>query len=254
MHPVVTEGEQPVTVLTYHRIVEDAQIEQFYDVSISKFEQHVSFVAERSLGISDGLVRLEDGRLVCFTFDDGTSDHFHASEILADYGLVGTFFVVAGWLGSAGYLRATQLVEMAQRGHRIGSHSFSHPKLTDITLPEIKQELVQSKQCLESHCGHSVDWFAAPSGRYSPQIISAAQSLGYKVFRTMDWGYNRFPLDGKTKCLPVFRHYDAPSFARLVGGRAPIWRYAAKNSVKKLLPHGWYRQLREATAKIGDQF
>jgi peptidoglycan/xylan/chitin deacetylase (PgdA/CDA1 family) len=251
MDRIMTLAQQPVTVLTYHRIIADSAIEQFYDVPLSSFEQHVITVAERCQGISDGLIYLENGRHVCFTFDDGTFDHYRASEILAAHGLPGTFFIVAGWLNSEGYLSTSQLADMARKGHRIGSHSVNHPNLTTLMRQELVDELSESKRCLESHSGQIVDWFAAPRGIYSIRTITTARSLGYKVFRTMEWGYNKLPLEGRVSCLPVFRSYDSQMFDRLLDGNAPMWRYSAKRYVKYLVPLEFYKWVRGVSTGLG---
>lgn len=241
---------QSVTVLTYHRIVPEPEVRGFYDISVSSFERQVVAVAERSSGSSDGLIELEDGRWVCFTFDDGTADHYRAADILVSAGLPGTFFVVSGWLDSDGYLRSEQLADMRKAGHRIGSHTVNHRHLTDLSSSELEYELSESKRILEMHCGDEVNWFAPPGGIFSDYSLAAAQSVGYKVFRTMDWGYNRLPLVGRVSCLPVFRSYKLNMFNQLLDGNAPLWRYAVKSLIKKWVPDALYTRLRNFGAAL----
>ena len=92
----------PIAILTYHRIVPDRRQDRFYDLSTAIFERQVAELARRIVGVTDGLLQLEGGRWACLAFNDGTTDHRRATDVLAAYRLPGTFFVVAGWLGSKG--------------------------------------------------------------------------------------------------------------------------------------------------------
>jgi peptidoglycan/xylan/chitin deacetylase (PgdA/CDA1 family) len=236
----------PVTVLNYHRIVPDREVVGFYDLPISSFERQVRLVAERKVGAVDGLIATADGRRVCFTFDDGTADHFEAAAILAAHGLEGVFFVVSNWVGAEGHLTASQIANMARAGHRIGSHSLSHRQLPSVPANEMRRELEQSKRVLEALSGRAVDWFAPPGGVYDEASLAMASTAGYRVFRTMEWGYAQAPLGGRVPCLPILRNYNMQTFERLLDGKASLWRYTFKTWLKRIVPEVLYQRLRSA--------
>jgi peptidoglycan/xylan/chitin deacetylase (PgdA/CDA1 family) len=97
-----------ITVLMYHRILEDAECVDYPFPSLvmprSLFEAQVDWLAEhtRVLPVSDALGQAHESSsslkpLVCLTFDDGYVDNFEiAAPILEARGLRGTFFITAG--------------------------------------------------------------------------------------------------------------------------------------------------------------
>src|SRR5580658_945599 len=64
---------------------------------------------------------------VFLTFDDGGAS-FHApiAGMLEQLGWRGHFFITTSRIGTPGFLDATQVRDLARRGHVIGSHSHSH--------------------------------------------------------------------------------------------------------------------------------
>jgi peptidoglycan/xylan/chitin deacetylase (PgdA/CDA1 family) len=97
-----------VTVLMYHRVLEDADCADYPFPSLvmprSLFEAQVSYLAEhaRVLPLHHALRELEDSSraskpLVSLTFDDGYADNFEiVAPLLEQKGLRGTFFITAG--------------------------------------------------------------------------------------------------------------------------------------------------------------
>lgn len=63
----------------------------------------------------------------------------------------------------------------------IGSHTVSHPFLTDLKEREQYEELAQSKQVLEQYTSRKVRYFAYPNGDYDQITIEALKSLKYEA-------------------------------------------------------------------------
>lgn len=243
--------EAPVaTMLTYHRIVPDGARESFHDVEASPFEQQLRRIVERTTATEDGFRLIPERGPVCLTFDDGTMDHRRAAGLLSSFGLTGTFFVITGRLGTPGYLSEEDVRSMAAQGHRLASHSVTHRHLTSLSAAELADELVNSRRHLEALTRGTVDWFAPPGGVYSAAAIDAVLQVGYKVVRTMDWGYAGLPLRGRVPCLPIVAGYDIAMFDRLLEGRAPLWLNSMKNLLKWGIGSGLYTRLRN----FGDKF
>ncbi len=233
-----------VTILTYHRIVPDGGRAFFYDVETTPFARQVRRVAERTMA-TQGDARAGPGcGPVYLTFDDGTADHRRAADLLSSQGLAGTFFAITGRLGTPGYLSEDDVRYMVAQGHRLGSHSVTHRRLTSLSAAELAEELVSSRAHLEALAQHTVDWFAPPGGVYSPAVLEAALRVGYQIVRTMDWGYAEVPLRGRVPCLPVFARYDMAMFDRLLEGQAPLWLHSVKNLLKRSVGLGIYTRLR----------
>jgi peptidoglycan/xylan/chitin deacetylase (PgdA/CDA1 family) len=235
-----------VAVLNYHRIVADGSESAFYDVARSAFRAQMRILAERSVGTVEREITLSRGVSTILTFDDGTGDHYEAGRWLSEIGLPAVFFVVTGTLDSPGRLTTSQVRELAEMGHRIGSHTATHPSLPLATDEELRSELVGSKHHLEDLLSSPVVWLAPPGGHFDDRVIDAAVHAGYEVVRTMEWGYAGRPIAGRIPTLPVVPSYDLDGFVRLIEGRAPLWRYHLKQGVKKAIGEDRYVRLRDA--------
>jgi peptidoglycan/xylan/chitin deacetylase (PgdA/CDA1 family) len=238
------------TVLTYHRIVADGAREFFHDIEATAFARQLCRVRERTTAMADGFRLIPERGTLCLTFDDGTKDHRRAAELLSSFGLNGTFFVITGRLGASGHLSKADVRAMAADGHRLASHGVTHRHLTSLSTQELTEELVSSRRHLEDITHSAVDWLAPPGGVYSAAAIAAGLRLGYKVIRTMDWGYAAYPLGGRVPCLPVIAHYDLAMFDRLLDGRAPLWLHSAKNLLKRSVGATVYTKLRNYGNKL----
>ena len=62
-----------------------------------------------------------------------------------------------------------------------GSHSYSHPVLTNLSSPEIYFELKSSKNELEAITNQDVNILAYPNGAHNEEIYNIAVDMGYKI-------------------------------------------------------------------------
>jgi len=80
-------------------------------------------------------------------------------ELLSDYDVTGTFFVV-GWIAE----RCPGLVtEIQSAGHEVASHSYWHRLVYQLTPAEFREDLVRSCQVLEEILGEPIRIYRAPS-------------------------------------------------------------------------------------------
>jgi peptidoglycan/xylan/chitin deacetylase (PgdA/CDA1 family) len=81
------------------------------------------------------------------------------------------------------YAAATwdQLREMNQAGIEIGSHTVTHPILTNVDDEQLRYELVSSKSRLESELNSPVTLFCYPNGTYDDRVEAAVRDAGYKL-------------------------------------------------------------------------
>lgn len=62
----------------------------------------------------------------------------------------------------------------------IGSHSYQHINLTNLSHSEIMDQLTSSKKVLEQYSAKPIDAVAFPYGNYNEDVVSASQEAGYK--------------------------------------------------------------------------
>ena len=80
-------------------------------------------------------------------------------DIFDEFGIRSTFFVL-GWVGE----RHPDLVKtIAQRGHEIASHGYSHRLVYDQTRPAFRDDVRRAKAILEDAGGRTVLGYRAPS-------------------------------------------------------------------------------------------
>jgi peptidoglycan/xylan/chitin deacetylase (PgdA/CDA1 family) len=98
---------------------------------------------------------------VALTFDDGPSEGTgQILEILARYNVPATFFQVG-----ANVDRLPEAARaVAQAGHPIGNHSYSHPWFCFRTPGFMRRDIERAQAAIERHTGVRPEWFRAPYG------------------------------------------------------------------------------------------
>ncbi|MHB9035693.1 MAG: polysaccharide deacetylase family protein [Armatimonadota bacterium] len=126
------------------------------------------------------------------TFDDGyLSVYEHAYPIMSERQIKATVYVVVDavgglndWDRKAGdqtepMMTDAQVREMADAGFEVGSHTLTHPHLTELDDHELRREVVDSKRKLEDMIGREVVSFSYPYGDCDERVIAAAIEAGY---------------------------------------------------------------------------
>jgi peptidoglycan/xylan/chitin deacetylase (PgdA/CDA1 family) len=86
------------------------------------------------------------------------------------------------------FLTWPQLAHLERLGVAIGSHTVHHLDLTSLSSSAAWAELHGSRQTLEQHLGHPVQWLAYPAGRQNPSVVALAQKAGYVLALTTQPG------------------------------------------------------------------
>lgn len=114
------------------------------------------------------------------SWDDGGLSDVQLMDTLYQYGMKGTFMMIAG--SSA---MIPRMSEIEAKGMEIGSHSWSHPAFYTSSPKRCLDEAVEARRLLESKLGHPVITFAYPYD-YSPAydvngdyVLGSLRSAGY---------------------------------------------------------------------------
>lgn len=141
-------------------------------------------------------------RVLAVTFDDAYRSVLALAEpILQRHGIPATVFAPTDYIGSERPMRwpgieqwlggtdEPELVPMswaelralAERGWEIGSHTCSHPHLTQIGDDALADELARSKSTCERELGAACDSLAYPYGDLDERVVAAAARAGYET-------------------------------------------------------------------------
>jgi peptidoglycan/xylan/chitin deacetylase (PgdA/CDA1 family) len=88
-----------------------------------------------------------------------------------------------------------QICEMSEEGIEFGSHTVSHPFLTNLTDSEMRNELLESKNTIERKLGKSVKCIAYPSGVYDQRVINSVKICGYQFGVSYENDSRRFDVN-----------------------------------------------------------
>ena len=147
-----------------------------YKIQADIFEEHVKAVTQYCK--EHPKVEVE------FTFDDGGVSFLTlAAPILEKYGLRGIFFISTAYLNTPQFLATEQLDEVAKRGHRIGSHSHTHPMLTDLSENEITKEWTKSVDILRPFTTDDMT-ASIPNGDGNAVVMDKALKAGIERLYT----------------------------------------------------------------------
>jgi peptidoglycan-N-acetylglucosamine deacetylase len=111
-------------------------------------------------------------------------------KALAKHKIKGSFFIVGSWAE-----QHTDIVRrIAQEGHEIFNHSYSHADYTTLTPDEIKANLIKNDEVLFKMTGqHTQPYFRAPYGYRNEMVKQAAAEIGYQhIYWSVDprdWDY-----------------------------------------------------------------
>jgi peptidoglycan/xylan/chitin deacetylase (PgdA/CDA1 family) len=122
------------------------------------------------------MLRPERPGELALTFDDGPNPEWTPKllDLLAEQRVKATFFLVGKYAEAEPYL--TRYI--AESGHIIGNHSWSHPNLAFTGRKKIREELYRTKHTLEQITGSGVRYFRPPFGGRRPFALHEARGLG----------------------------------------------------------------------------
>jgi peptidoglycan/xylan/chitin deacetylase (PgdA/CDA1 family) len=178
-----------VLVLTYHSISDAAGPTSIPPAVFATQMQVLADLGRRSLRLNEFIDwhqgpngEADDGVLI--TFDDAFGDFAQvAAPILQRHGFSALVFVPThrlgspeGWQGANDPARPLMdwatVRALANDGIEFGGHSRTHADLTRLPPRECEEEVAGCAEDLSAQIGKSVEAFAAPYGRVSPDVLA----------------------------------------------------------------------------------
>lgn len=196
-----------IPILTYHSLDEGSSA---LSLSPELFRRQMQFLKDAGFAVID-LVELAKilgegaalpDRAVVLTFDDGFESFYtSAFPVLCRLGFPATVFVVVdyvgrknnwpgqpSWVETRPLMNWRQLSELSRHGIAIGSHTLTHPILSELDSEGLWREIYLSKARLEERLGGCVQAFSYPYGIYSPMMKRAVSGV-YLCGCTAQLGY-----------------------------------------------------------------
>ena len=131
---------------------------------------------------------------VRLTVDDGGGSSLTIAKHLKEKNIKAYFFIPTKFIGNQGYLNESEIIDICNMGHTIGSHGHTHPNpFCEISDEAIKEEVIKSKNILESIINQKIETFSVPGGeiRKKTLITLGDINLGLKEI------YISTPYEGK---------------------------------------------------------
>ncbi|NQV61926.1 MAG: polysaccharide deacetylase family protein [Alphaproteobacteria bacterium] len=107
------------------------------------------------------------------------------AELLAKYGLPGTFYIPIRNAEGRAVLPSSELRALGQK-FEIGSHTRDHMYLHKTTSTIMEEQITTGKSMLEDSLGHSVSGFAYPGGKNNAMVRAAVARAGFEYARTTE--------------------------------------------------------------------
>ena len=138
----------------------------------------------------------EQKNLIYITFDAGyeNGNMEQILEALGKHHVTATFFVVGNFVENNQEL----VKKMAEEGHNIANHSYSHPDMSAMDRAAFEGELTKLEDAYRSITGKELTkLYRPPMGKYSDKSLSYASDMGYKtIFWSLayvDWYQDKQP-------------------------------------------------------------
>lgn len=201
----------------YHHVFDDER---------KKFDRHLGYMKNYGdfISLNDAVNIFEQnkkigGRFFCVSFDDGFKNCVtNALPLLVKHACPAAFFLPVGCIGRVQDLKKEILEEffitsvaaypfpvefmdwddcrkLLNESMLIGSHTFSHLILKDISENKVKEEMLRSKKIIEENLKVPCRHFCCPWGRAGKHFRrnvdpGIAKEVGYLSFLTTERGLN----------------------------------------------------------------
>jgi peptidoglycan/xylan/chitin deacetylase (PgdA/CDA1 family) len=118
-------------------------------------------------------------RRLALTFDDGPNDPhtLHLLDILARHKVRATFFMIGRFVEQ----RSDIVRAVAEAGHAIGNHTFTHPNLIFRHAGEVRREIEGCARALDHAGAPRAKLFRPPYGGRTPAVLRTVRRLGYET-------------------------------------------------------------------------
>lgn len=172
-------------------------------------------------------------RFCTTSWDDGHPLDLRVAELLAKYGLTGTFYVPIE--NSREVMTPGQVRQLAAN-FEVGAHTINHVVLTEVSGHTAEREIRDSRKRLEEITGGACEGFCFPKGRFRRAHLEMVRRSGFRFARTVELLSVRPPIRRAGM-------FVVPTTVQAVPNP---WRAYAKNGAKRLAVRNLFRSFRHS--------
>ncbi len=131
---------------------------------------------------------MRGSRQIALTYDDGPNDPHTLKllDVLARHNVRATFFMIGRFVQQ----RPDIVRAVAQAGHVIGNHTFTHPLLIFESEAQTRKQLLDCHRALNDTIGEHSNLFRPPWGGRRPATLRIARALGLQTVMWNVTGYD----------------------------------------------------------------
>jgi peptidoglycan-N-acetylglucosamine deacetylase len=131
---------------------------------------------------------MRGSKQIALTYDDGPNDPHTLKllDVLAKHNVRATFFMIGRYVQQ----RPDIARAVAQAGHVIGNHTFTHPLLIFESEARTRTQLLQCRSALQDAIGEHSNLFRPPFGGRRPATLRIARELGLQTVMWNVTGYD----------------------------------------------------------------
>lgn len=142
------------------------------------------------------------------------------------------------------YIKANpKLVKrMKREGHLVGNHTCTHPRMTGLTVAQMKREIRQCAKTMKKKTGYRMDpYFRPPEGVYSTRVMKVVKDMGYS---TMLWSLAIYDYDENNQpsvdyVVSKFKQHYFPGMMPLLHVISSADRKALPKIIKTMKKKGY---------------
>jgi peptidoglycan-N-acetylglucosamine deacetylase len=123
-------------------------------------------------------------KVVAITFDDGPNPVYtpQVLEIFSKAKGKATFFMIGEQMRN--HPEVVKLV--TDQGHEIGNHTFTHPKLSQLSIHDCLNEIEETEKLIEKMAGRKPVIFRPPYFDYNQDTVSLLQKKRYPMIGALN--------------------------------------------------------------------
>lgn len=123
-------------------------------------------------------------RVVAITFDDGPNPVYTPQilEIFSEAKGKATFFMIGEQMRN----HPEVVKQVCDQGHEIGNHTFTHPKLSQLSIQDCLKEIEETEKLIEELAGRKPVIFRPPYLDYHQETVSLLQKKSYPMIGALN--------------------------------------------------------------------